>query len=185
MSRSAIIIVLFTCISWQAYAIEVVDGDIIRANNQSNSATPAVPAPAATATPVVAAPAATPAAATPVSGNQVEMVLLPRLFTNKGEVLPVADGATIPAGSYVRVVVIIFGAKEGDVSLVRECKSKTKSTGKKQIKISEDHQVSTMSNDVGDSGVFESWRQIEPSPGGSCTLIVEFVDQKKTFTVKQ
>ena len=111
-----------------------------------------------------------------------DIVLVPRLFTGNGT-SPATDKMTLPNGSHVTVAVVVYAAVDTKVNLTRYCKSEVKKTKKDGTTTTSSESISTDVKVVGKTSVLLSWRQLEPSANGMCTLTVEVGDKKEIFTV--
>lgn len=111
-----------------------------------------------------------------------DIVLVPRLFT--GNVTsPATDKMILPKGSHVKVAVVVYAAVDTKVNLTRHCRSEVKKTKKDGTTVTASETVSNDTKVVGKTSVLLSWRQLDPSANGVCTLTVEVGDKKETFTV--
>ncbi|MEK7511734.1 MAG: hypothetical protein AAB575_01840 [Patescibacteria group bacterium] len=111
-----------------------------------------------------------------------DIVLVPRFFTGNGT-SPATDKMTLPNGSHVKVAVVVYAAVDTKVNLTRYCKSEVKKTKKDGTTTTSSESISTDVKVVGKTSVLLSWRQLEPSANGMCTLTVEVGDKKEIFTV--
>lgn len=111
-----------------------------------------------------------------------DIVLVPRLF-NGNRTSSATDKMTLPKNSHVKVVVVVYAVVDTKVNLTRYCKSEVKKTTKDGTATTSSEAVSTNVKVVGKTGVLLSWRQLNPSANGLCTLTVEVGDKKETFTV--
>ncbi|MEK7159842.1 MAG: hypothetical protein AAB766_05080 [Patescibacteria group bacterium] len=111
-----------------------------------------------------------------------DIVLVPRLFTGNAT-SPATDKMILPKGSHVKVAVVVYAAVDTKVNLTRYCKSEVKKTKKDGTTTTSSESISTDVKVVGKTSVLLSWRQLEPSANGMCTLTVEVGDKKEIFTV--
>jgi hypothetical protein len=111
-----------------------------------------------------------------------DIVLVPRLFTGK-QTSAATDKMTLPKGSHVKVAVVVYASVDTKVNLTRYCKSEVKKAKKDGTTTTSSEAVSTDVKVVGKTSVLLSWRQLEPSINGVCTLTVEVGEKKELFTV--
>jgi len=111
-----------------------------------------------------------------------DIVIVPRLFT--GSLTSAAnDKMTMPKGSHVKVAVVVYAAVDTKVELKRFCKSEIKKTNKSGTVTTSNESVSNDVKVVGKTSVLLSWRQLEPSVNGVCTLTIEVGEKEYLFTV--
>ena len=111
-----------------------------------------------------------------------DIVLVPRLFLGKQTSLA-TDKMILPKGSHVKVAVVVYAAVDTKVILTRSCKIQERKTKKDGTITTSSESVSTDVKVVGKTSVLLSWRQLDPSANGFCTLTVEAGEKKESFTV--
>jgi hypothetical protein len=113
-----------------------------------------------------------------------EIVLVARVVTgSSGQYFAEAtDQMTIPKGGHVKVAIVVFGPAGANVEAKRHCRSEVTKTKKNGATTTTSDSVSTDIKPVGKTGVLLSWRQLDPSAGGTCTLTVKVGTAQKSFT---
>ena len=111
-----------------------------------------------------------------------EIILMPRQFCGEHDSVA-TDKMTLLKDCHVKVIVTVFAPAGTAVDLERYCESKTVTKKKDGEATASNVSTSTKTETVGKSGVFQSWRQLDPSAGGYCILKVKIGTKVEVFTV--